>query len=1159
MDKNELQLIFSSAYDESQWLRVLREVFGANRLFNSPRPISLPSNDRAEAAYELGSFTTAEGRIVGIYKVIIKPTVWLERNKVGLRELLRKVYQYDVDAALIVFEQGINWRLSFVSEIKVLNDEGEVVKQATEPKRYTYLLGEGEKTLTPSMRLSKLAGKALALKDLLDAFSVEALNQEFYHIVADKFYQLIGGSYGKGRNAHDYQALLKIPGVGKDSRRTFQEFGVRLIGRAVFCWFLKEKKSDTQQALLPENLLSSQAVKQNPGYYHGILEPLFFQTLNTKMEERIEGLPEGTAQVPFLNGGLFEPDKDDFYKVDAGTGLSTNINTLIIPDEWFLAFFEELEKYNFTIDENSVADVEVSVDPEMLGRIFENLLAEIDPDSGETARKATGSFYTPREIVDYMATESLVQYLHTKTSLEPDLLRPIFNMAEGEQKGLSETDRSEVLKALDKVKILDPACGSGAFPMGVLQKIVTGLQKLDTEATWWTQQRINENNDATARKAVKEKLKGNPEYSRKIGIIQNSLYGVDIQPIAAEISKLRCFLTLIVDENIDDQKPNRGIEPLPNLEFKFVTADTLIKLPKETDFGGLFNVNDDLDNLKRLRIDYLQSYGIEKEQIKQRFEEIRKRIEKEQLKLGKNVDTNSRAFKISTWKPFSHEKANWFDPEWMYGVKAFDIVIGNPPYVQLQKDGGALGKKYQNEGFVTFARSGDVYSLFYERGQQLLRKKGILAYITSNKWMKTDYGIKTREFFTKNTKILALVDFGMAQMFTSATTYTNILIFKSEKTEQDILPICRIPNSFKNTSNLYQFVLHNLAFVDHPNKESWIAYLPEEYKLVKQIELKGKPLTSWKNIMFRGVVTGYNDAFIIKAKELETLFNLDSKNEELIKPVLRGEDVKAYCPDFSDLYLIATFPSLNIEIDSYPAIRDFLETRKERLEPKPKGHKGAWKGRKAGSYKWFETQDSISYHREFEKSKIIFPNMTKYMPFTYDEDGYYTNQKCFIMTGEKLKYLTAVFNSRLWKFAFRKRFPELLGDTYELSKTYFEKIPIKRIEDTSVFDKLVDYIIYIKKHEADFNEALSIVDFFQNLLELLVYELYFEASMKTHGCEVAKHLTELPNISDVPEDKEKYRLIFKTHKDLTKPSHPIMTVFVSATNIPEIKLIEESL
>ncbi len=419
MDKKELQKILSSEYQPSLWRNVLADIFGVKRFNQQPQPISLSANsDRlAHNAFELGFFDTSDDRIIGLYQIDLKPNVKIERNKVSLRELLRSIYKYDVDGALVVFRQGDKWRLSFISEIRILNDNGEIDKKATEPKRYTYLLGRGEKTKTPTDRLSLLAGKPISLEDIRNAFSIEALNKEFYGRVSKQFYKLVGATEGKGKKTIQHERLMKLPGMSAENagnRKVSQEFAVRLIGRIVFCWFLKVKKSESGKPLLPEHLLSSEAVRKNRSYYHSVLEFLFFQTLNEKREKRIENLPDGCDDIPFLNGGLFEPQPDDFYDYNRTSSTSNQINTLKIPNEWFEEFFEMLEQYNFTIDENSTIDVEISVDPEMLGRIFENLLAEIDPDSGETARKATGSFYTPREIVNYMVDESLIIYLKSK-------------------------------------------------------------------------------------------------------------------------------------------------------------------------------------------------------------------------------------------------------------------------------------------------------------------------------------------------------------------------------------------------------------------------------------------------------------------------------------------------------------------------------------------------------------------------------------------------------------------------------------------------------------------------------------------------------------------------------------------------------------------------
>lgn len=1097
MDKNQLHKIFSKPFDHSEWIELLKLVFGAKHLLAKPKPIILPNTDKAKAAFELGSFTTSDDRVIGLYKVEVNPDVWLERNKVGLRELLRNVYKYDVDGALIVFEQDKKWRLSFVSEIKVLNEEGEVVKQATEPKRYTYLLGEGEKVLTPSIRLSKLTGKTLTLEDIRDSFSVEALNEEFYKIIADQFYQLIGGTTGKSKNAKTYDGLLKLPSVPKENRQIYQEFAVRLIGRTVFCWFLKVKKSDNDEPLLPENLLSSEALKANTNYYHTILEPLFFQTLNTPMEKRLKGLPKGCENIPFLNGGLFEYEADDFYKPNKQTGLSDNLNTLVIPDEWFLSFFSELEKYNFTIDENSVVDVEVSVDPEMLGRIFENLLAEIDPDSGETARKATGSFYTPREIVDYMATESLVQYLHNKTGLEQDQLRPVFKMTEEELPKFKPQDIEAILDALDKVKILDPACGSGAFPMGVLQKIVMALQKLDPESEWWIKRQIDRIENALLKKQIREKLSGaSVEYARKIGIIQNSLFGVDIQPIAAEISKLRCFLTLIVDENIDESKGNRGIEPLPNLEFKFVTADTLLKLPEELDFGGIFNSNDDLEALKKLRTEYLQSYGEQKEGIKTEFKKVQDQICKQQISLDKNVDVNSRAYLIGTWNPFGHDKVDWFDPEWMFGVKTFDVVIGNPPYVQMQKDQGLLAKKYQNKGYETYERTGDVYSLFYERGVSLMSEEGNLTFISSDKWMRASYGKSLRTYFSKlNPTLLVLLG---EKVFKTATVNTNILLLQKANKMLQGLPVVELKKGY----HILRLSESDFSIMENTESDPWIVLGKGETEVRSKIEESGIPLKEFKEFkIYRGLITGLNEAFIIDNEKLKEL-NKEDKTD-IFKPILLGKDIKRYKTKWEGLWLINSHNGYKnvsrVDIENYPSIKKHLDT----FEPKLSNRydKGATP----------YNLRNCAYLEDFEKEKIVWGNLATSAQFAIAEKGMFINAPSPMITPAK-KYLLAILNSKLADFYIRLFGVVRAGGFFEYKPMFVEKLPIPNISLNiqNIFDVIVDYIIWLTSPSKKFINPhvsnLHIAQLFEEVIDAIVMELYFEEDFKKAGIEFIQYV-----------------------------------------------------
>lgn len=1049
MDKKQLQDILSQPYLTQDWVMVLKDIFGVKNILQKPSPILLPSNNKAEAAFELGSFNTSDDRIIGLYLVKVKSEVWLERNKVGLRELLRSVYKYEVDGALIVFEQQDKWRLSFVSEIRSIAEDGSTTKKITEPKRYTYLLGKGEKTKTPVTRLSLIAGRIISLEDIRNVFSVEALNEEFYKIVARQFYQMVGATEGTGAKAITYDRVLKLPLLnpnGKGAAKIYQEFAVRLIGRTIFCWFLKVKKSKAGISLLPEHLLSSQAVKKNRSYYHSILEKLFFQTLNTPIDERVKHLPGGCELIPFLNGGLFEPQTDDYYKPNRTTGLSENINIVKIPDDWFQDFFEKLEQYNFTIDENSVVDIEVSVDPEMLGRIFENLLAEIDPDSGETARKATGSFYTPREIVDYMATESLVHYLHNQTKTDKESLQLIFKI--DSEVSISKSESENILEALDRLKILDPACGSGAFPMGMLQKIVMALQKLDRNAEWWKTRQINRIENTVLRKQIKEKLQQTTvEYARKIGIIQNSLYGVDIQPIASEISKLRCFLTLIVDENIDEDKPNRGVEPLPNLEFKFVTADTLQKLPEEKDLGGLFNANDDLEELQQIRLDYLQSFGEHKVALKEHFENIRNKIARKQIGLGKNVDVNSRAYKISSWNPFSPDKADWFDPLWMYGVKDFEIVIGNPPYVLLQNtslgqaEQERLRKQYKSAQYKT-----DLYHLFIERGIELAKKSdGILCYITPNTFLKNKHNDRLREILVNDTHIVKIVRFSVP-IFKNASVDNSITFCQNSKKGVDrkisIIDVATVPFDIGNKPEKY--IAQNLI-----EPENYLFdFDTSDNKYLAQ--LKQLPKLKQYGRAYFGIQTFDRNKYVSK-----------TKLNKYYVPVVDGANVTRY----------------------------FLK--------------------KPTEYVCFEPSAIKSGGNKdvYNKDRILVRQIGKFPEACFCPSGIYTLNTIYnIFTTDKsyeLKFILGIINSRLIQFYWLKTFFDNKETFPKIKKEPIESIPIVEVDfkNQQPVIYLVDYILILKElgHENPINNYvpnIHIVQLFEEVIDALVYELYFEGDFK---------------------------------------------------------------
>ncbi len=1019
--------------------------------------------------------------------------------------------------------------------------------------------------------------------------------------------------------------------------------------------------------------------KHSSKYYRAILQNLFFATLNQqqgKREFRSEGKHLNATQlmryksylknpdefiqlmedkVPFMNGGLFECLDKPHQTAKGSKGGDLIIytdgfsdredNNLVVPDFLFFDADEEidlsneygnakaknsktrgliaiLKSYKFTITENTPIDEDVALDPELLGKVFENLLASYNPETKTTARKQTGSFYTPREVVNYMVEESLITYLKnellnedagivelgktqialfgnetkkSQLSLEQKIDESPFKGKEEELDvklrllvsyndinpfaEMAETHK-KIIKALDNCKILDPACGSGAYPMGVLQKIVHILHKIDPKNIEWKQRQIDRVNraidelefldDVDAKeksiqdlnnqiKDIEASFENNElDYGRKLYLIENCIYGVDIQPIATQISKLRFFISLVVDQKVDNTKDNFGIRPLPNLETKFVASNTLIGInkPKKGQFtGSLFDKNDVKKLEKELKKVRHKIFSIKTPSRKRELREEDKVIREQISDLLKEEYGNETALLLAQWDPYDQNTtATFFDQEWMFDITdGFDIVIGNPPYIQLQKDGGKLAKLYEKLKYSTFERTGDIYSLFYEKGIQLLNEKGVLCYITSNKWMRANYGASTREFFAEKTIPLLLIDFANLQVFETATVDTNILMLqnkpKNKIKEHTELFASRINNEFNlNKHSLNDFVKENGYFMTSLNHNAWIVGEKDTYNIKEFVENQGVPLFDWDVVINYGIKTGFNDAFIIPNNIKEQIIEEDLKSAEIIKPILRGKDIDAWFPEFEGYWLIGTFPSLKLNIDDYPAIKKFLLSHGiERLEQDGKGRK------KTGN-KWFETQDQISYWKNFEKPKIIFPNMTKYLPFVYDETGIYTNQKCFIMSGNYIKYLTCFFNSKLFKYCFSNNFPELQGGTKELSKVFFDKIPVKTTtaKEELPFSKIVDYLVALKKEKLENDIDKFILIYFEQIANALVFEWYFKEEFEKAGLSVAKHLEDLPDLNENEIVIHQLRKIYIT---VNQENHPIHQAVFSMLSIPQIELI----
>ena len=1038
------------------------------------------------------------GSELKVFDITVGDNKKLENNKVGIQAIVRQ-YINQFEGALIIFHhqkvENQEWRFSYVE--KRVN-----AQDSTSAKRYTYILGKHLPARTISDRFTYLEDHKdiLTLKDLTDAFSVEVLTKQFYDELFNWYeWACENVTFPIGDTTKDKNGKYNV----KQTKEKNELNLIRLITRLMFVWFIKQKdliplwvfdESELNKVLTefkPES-------KKDGNYYNAVLQNLFFATLNKKIEERAFAddksisknkqfgvknfyrdnkektfFKESNSQiierfktVPFLNGGLFEcldklvDDKDNKKNIEVFTdGFSREPNWMaFIPNNLFWqkedgeheGVIHLLSRYNFTVEENSPSDVQVALDPELLGKVFENLLGTYNPETSETARKDSGSFYTPREIVSFMVDESIKDYLSkTVKNLTSENIQILFN---DNVECYNSDNKAEIVNALKSMKILDPACGSGAFPMGALQRIVHLIQKC---------------NGVTSDK--------NSLYSLKLDLIEKCLYGVDIQPIAVQICKLRFFISLICEQDKTDSiSDNYGFNPLPNLETKFVAANSLIGMERKSQ-NDLFSDPDGKIEKKKLEIQEKRHEHFKaptaEAKAKCREDDRKLRAELANLLEQNKMFAPKDAEQLAEWNPYDQNAVSpFFDAEWMFNTaEGFDIVIGNPPYIQLQKDSGKLANLYEAQNYKSFAKTGDIYCLFYEKGCNLLNSTGRLCFITSNKWMRAGYGEKLRDYFAKNVNPKLLVDFAGVKVFESATVDTNILLFEKGKNEGKTLSCTTIALTKDGLSNLSDFVKQNSCDCSFTTKESWVILSPIEQSIKKKIESAGVPLKDWDISINYGIKTGFNDAFIISGEKREEILNNcktkeeRKKTDDLIRPILRGRDIKRYSYEYADLYLIATFPAKHYDIEKYPAVKDYLLSfGMERLEQTGKEHtiKGEKiKARKKTNNKWFETQDSISYWDEFNKPKMLWSETMRvhkhsnerFPRFSFDYNGFITDKTCFFAVGEKLEWIVCFLNSYVGQYLCSKYVSILDNGGYLMQKIYIEKIPLP-----SVPDKMLD-------------------------------------------------------------------------------------------------------
>lgn len=675
----------------AQWYGFLQHFFNANELKEKPERIIENTSDEG---FYLGNIDTTDSYRIGLFQYnITKGSV--ANKRVGLRNLVKSFINPtwgEFDAALVVFDSGDHWRLSFICDIK---------GESTSPKRYTYVFGSDDLLYrTPIERFNFLKKKGISFENLKTAFSVEALSDEFFDKYREQYADFI--QYITGKRFVKVGSKWEEKVLDKPNAALMQAFGhnekkirdyvKKMMGRITFLHFLQRKGWMCGDLNYMQNMFESSLYKND--YLDSVLEPLFFGILNTKPAEREalfadygwdKSLLAEWKDIPYLNGGLFERDAEDEPESR-------------FPAEYFKRLFQFFSEYNFTIDENDPNDAEVGVDPEMLGKIFENLLED---------NKDKGAFYTPKEIVRYMCQESLIAYLETNTSVAKDKIRQFVLSPEEGVADIPENKKPKLLTALEEVKICDPAIGSGAFPMGLLNELLLCREVLSGE-----------------------------HYDRaeiKKSIIQNNIYGVDIEKGAVDIARLRFWLSIVVDE----ETPS----PLPNLDYKIMQGNSLIesfmgvdlsKLTYEKEYKkdkGEFSLFDDEKNRLQKTVSYLLSsyYSCSDHDKKVKLQQeisdtINKQLEAQAYNpeilrelRSINLAENNKFFLWHTWfsDVFSRD-----DKE------GFDIVIGNPPYIGSKGNenifhavlSSPLGSKYAERWM-------DYFYYFFHQGLDMLCEK----------------------------------------------------------------------------------------------------------------------------------------------------------------------------------------------------------------------------------------------------------------------------------------------------------------------------------------------------------------------------------------------------------------------------------------------------
>ncbi|MCG2790704.1 MAG: Eco57I restriction-modification methylase domain-containing protein [Actinomycetia bacterium] len=1063
----------------------------------------------------IGTYIDLEGKKIDIIIVYLKKETTIDRARTAQRNFIARYLKErgEKDAGLIAFvsPQEEDWRFSFVKMEykfeKTRKGDVKVKEEFTPARRYSFLVGKNESSHTAqSCFVDILMNDTynLKLNEIEEAFNIEKVTKEFYEKYRNLFFQV-------------KDALDAIVIKDEEIRKEFQDKGVnivdfskKLLGQIVFLYFLQKKgwfgvKKDQKWGSGSKHFLRELFEKKHCDYrnfFNDVLEPLFYEALRNDRSYDDHYFSYFKCKIPFLNGGLFDPlNNYNWAKTDillADTLFSNQIKTK--EGDIGTGILDVFDRYNFTVKEDEPLEKEVAVDPEMLGKVFENLLEVKD-------RKSKGTYYTPREIVHYMCQQSLINYLYKEVNSEqksrikeekiqmkllgkPDPIQQSLTI-EKDSNIISKEDIEKLIKygdttienenqvvtkgqetktysfklpenirknaeiideALKNIRVCDPAIGSGAFPVGMMNEIIRARNAL-TPYLLSRRDFLNQLSKQSHSSAVI--LNGSEEsrtmYNFKRHAIQSSLYGVDIDSGACEIAKLRLWLSLIVDE--EDIK---HIKPLPNLDYKIVCGNSLLGVERNLENWKLFAK---LEELKPLFFN--ETNTTKKQDYKIQIDELISEI------------TNGH-------KDFDFEV---YFSEVFHEKNGFDVVIANPPYLGFQGIDRSF-KKLLQKLYMSTSGKYDLYVPFIEKGFYLLRRNGFFAFICPTAFTKRDYGNKIRKFLLENTQLLELVDFEHTQIFTEATNYTGVFSFIKANLEH---------NKLKYKTGLSNKLIEILQ--EQLSESPWIFRDSEAEQIISKIGNNIK--LNEISIISEGIVTGLNELYLKSEEEL----SLKQFECDCFYPCYRGKEIDRYHLKSNSEFVF--YPYELVDNKTIPFDEKYLRQRCSNYIAYLQENIQLIRKREYfinSNKKWYElwNQRNLS---NFTTSKIITPELSDRNRFAIvSTNTYYGDTVCGIRIKDKyknrikLKYLLAVLNSELIEWFYKKTTVPKAGGFFIYKVMYLKNIPLKEIsiDNQKPFINLVNEILAITKDDDYFVnfEKQSKVHNYERQIDEMVYKLY---------------------------------------------------------------------